>query len=97
MSIFSYRTCECCLLFIIFYDILYVAAKAARLMSFFFVVQPFGELKYDAPPDLTKIPVNKATGETVLHRAARLGHVVSEMITVFTMFSLVWEFWEGRH
>ncbi|CAN7998122.1 unnamed protein product [Ixodes pacificus] len=56
--------------------------------------KPFGELKYDAPPDLTKIPVNKATGETVLHRAARLGHVVSEMITVFTMFSLVWEFWE---
>ncbi|CAN7997478.1 unnamed protein product [Ixodes hexagonus] len=37
--------------------------------------KPFGELKYDAPPDLTKIPVNKATGETVLHRAARLGHV----------------------
>ncbi|XP_077513853.1 uncharacterized protein LOC144124827 [Amblyomma americanum] len=37
--------------------------------------KPFGELNYDAPPDLSKIPLNKATGETVLHRAARLGHV----------------------
>lgn len=37
--------------------------------------KPFGELNYGAPPDLSKIPLNKATGETVLHRAARLGHV----------------------
>ncbi|KAH8008942.1 hypothetical protein HPB51_007607 [Rhipicephalus microplus] len=39
--------------------------------------KPFGELNYSAPPDLSKIPLNKSTGETVLHRAARLGHVVS--------------------
>ncbi|KAH7989031.1 hypothetical protein HPB52_024221 [Rhipicephalus sanguineus] len=37
--------------------------------------KPFGELNYSAPPDLSKIPLNKSTGETVLHRAARLGHV----------------------
>ncbi|XP_050043080.1 uncharacterized protein [Dermacentor andersoni] len=37
--------------------------------------KPFGELNYSAPADLSKIPLNKSTGETVLHRAARLGHV----------------------
>ncbi|KAH6940139.1 hypothetical protein HPB50_025368 [Hyalomma asiaticum] len=42
--------------------------------------KPFGELNYSAPPDLSKIPLNKSTGETVLHRAARLGHVASETL-----------------
>ncbi|XP_064455866.1 uncharacterized protein LOC135366853 isoform X2 [Ornithodoros turicata] len=36
--------------------------------------KPFKEVNYGTPPDLKKFLVNKALGETVLHRAARLGY-----------------------
>lgn len=36
--------------------------------------KPFKEVNCGTPPDLKKFLVNKALGETVLHRAARLGY-----------------------
>ncbi|XP_077555408.1 uncharacterized protein LOC144169874 [Haemaphysalis longicornis] len=51
------------------------STAAAKLAAGRSDQKPFGELNYGASTDLSKIPLNKATGETVLHRAARLGHV----------------------
>lgn len=51
------------------------STAAAKLAAGRSDQKPFGELNYSASTDLSKIPLNKATGETVLHRAARLGHV----------------------
>ena len=41
------------------------------------------------PPEMKRLLVNKTSGETVLHRAARLGYLVSDILLVFFFFFII--------